>query len=312
MRRAVVMLIVGGCNRILGLDPAARSIEIGSITPVESTISGGTMVAITGSNLGAVDSVTFGDVQAEIANTSNDEVDVVAPPHPAGIVDIVVAADAQHVSVTKQQAFTYRAVAFVKAVAVYLPATGSLPYTLSIPSAADGDLLVGVTTCGGNQGGLILGTPSAMFASSSVIAWGYGYAQVLHLPVVGGGDVMITASSNGAAVPCRILVAEYSGARRLYGVASRPGTTSGPGSFDLAGLVVAQALPDDVVLTVALSGNDATYSPGPGFTERPTSLFRGFFEDTSMAVTAANVVATMTTSANADVTVLLGAALSAN
>jgi len=62
---------------------------ITGVSPSSGTTHGGTTVAISGTNLGAVTTVLFGSQQADLVQASPTSLTVITPPHPRGQVDVV-------------------------------------------------------------------------------------------------------------------------------------------------------------------------------------------------------------------------------
>ncbi len=63
---------------------------ITSVSPYWGPAEGGITVTITGANLSAPTSVTFGGVAATITASTATSITVTLPPHPLGSVDVVV------------------------------------------------------------------------------------------------------------------------------------------------------------------------------------------------------------------------------
>lgn len=78
---------------------------IGTVTPTSGPASGGTAVTITGTNLDATDSVTFGGTPAPFSVINAGTLSAVTPPGAEGAVDVVVTNPAG--SATAVDAFTY-------------------------------------------------------------------------------------------------------------------------------------------------------------------------------------------------------------
>jgi uncharacterized protein (TIGR03382 family) len=95
---------------------------VASATPNTGDVAGGTVVRLAGTGFGAQMTVTFGGTASPaVTLVSATALDVVAPPHAPGAVDVVVTTSAG-VSATLAGGFTYtRAAPTVAAVA---PATG--------------------------------------------------------------------------------------------------------------------------------------------------------------------------------------------
>lgn len=64
--------------------------EVFSMTSTQGPSSGGDVVALTGTHLAIVNGVTFGGVPAAVQRADNNQVVAVAPPHPPGVVEVVV------------------------------------------------------------------------------------------------------------------------------------------------------------------------------------------------------------------------------
>jgi len=64
--------------------------EVFSMTSTQGPSTGGDVVALTGTHLAVVDAVTFGGVPAAIQRADNNQVVAVSPPHPPGVVEVVV------------------------------------------------------------------------------------------------------------------------------------------------------------------------------------------------------------------------------
>ncbi len=79
----------GTLYRIVPAAPPTPTIN--TITPASGLTRGGTAVAITGTNFTGDTAVLFGIVPAAVRVSSPTALVAVAPPHPAGLVDVVVA-----------------------------------------------------------------------------------------------------------------------------------------------------------------------------------------------------------------------------
>ena len=89
------------------LDALYDAAAITTVTPSTGLAAGGTVVTINGSNLGGVESVTFGGTQAtNVQVLSQQQVRCTTPAHAAGAVNVVVNDDAG--PVTKVGGFTYQ------------------------------------------------------------------------------------------------------------------------------------------------------------------------------------------------------------
>lgn len=79
---------------------------ITDISPATGAIAGGTVVTITGTNLGNTTGVTFGGTAGTaLTNTSSTEVTVTTPAHASGAVDVVLTTVAG--PVTETGGYTY-------------------------------------------------------------------------------------------------------------------------------------------------------------------------------------------------------------
>jgi hypothetical protein len=97
--------------------PALADITVSTVTPAAGLISGGTVVHLHGTNLLGVPLacapvqcsvfVQFGDVLGTVIFDSSDEIVVIAPPHAAGPVDLVVNVPINPM-LTLKSAFTYQ------------------------------------------------------------------------------------------------------------------------------------------------------------------------------------------------------------
>ena len=111
MRRALVLFLFSFSL------PLFADITISTVAPRAGLISGGTIVHLHGTNLffspplcgvlGCPLTVQFGGVPAEVLFDSADEIVVVAPPHAAGPVDVVVNFPLTPPPITLKNAFTY-------------------------------------------------------------------------------------------------------------------------------------------------------------------------------------------------------------
>ena len=96
-----------GCGGGLVIAPVSTAPSITSISPNTGPIGGGFNVAIVGNNFMAGAGVVFGGVNATSVTVLNaTNMMVMAPPHPAGTVDIKVT-NSDNQTATKTQAFTY-------------------------------------------------------------------------------------------------------------------------------------------------------------------------------------------------------------
>jgi hypothetical protein len=96
---------------------------IASLTPATGDVSGGTVVRVSGSGFGANATVTFGGTRSPLVTLVNDTtLDVVAPAHAPGPVDVVLTS-ADGSSATLSAGFQYtRAAPTITAIA---PASGT-------------------------------------------------------------------------------------------------------------------------------------------------------------------------------------------
>jgi hypothetical protein len=63
---------------------------ISAVTPDSGPVGGGQSVAILGAHFEGVTSVTFGGVEASISESGETDINVLAPPHTVGSVDVIV------------------------------------------------------------------------------------------------------------------------------------------------------------------------------------------------------------------------------
>jgi len=78
---------------------------LSAVTPSNGPVGGGTSVTLTGANLGAATSVTFGGTPAIITTNNASQIVATAPAHSAGTVDVVVTTVGG--SATSSGAYTY-------------------------------------------------------------------------------------------------------------------------------------------------------------------------------------------------------------
>jgi hypothetical protein len=112
MRRALTLLLFA-----VAAPAALAEITISTITPAAGLVSGGEIVHIHGTNLGEPPvacaplycglTVTLGNSRATIIWDAADEITVIAPPHAAGAVDVVVQV-AGSLPVTIANGFSYQ------------------------------------------------------------------------------------------------------------------------------------------------------------------------------------------------------------
>ena len=87
--------------------PSSRSPQLKSVEPNIGPADGGTEVLISGTNLGATATVTFGGVDAvEVKVVSDNLVQTRTPPHQPGTVEVVVT-DRDRIKSTLPYGFTY-------------------------------------------------------------------------------------------------------------------------------------------------------------------------------------------------------------
>jgi hypothetical protein len=112
----VALLLVGvalaGCGGMDNAAPAAPppptspSPTIASVSPPSGAVAGGTLVAITGTDLGSGVTVSIGGAAATVASASSTQITATTAAHPAGAADVVVTrSDGQHAS--RVGGFTY-------------------------------------------------------------------------------------------------------------------------------------------------------------------------------------------------------------
>ncbi|MCU0779893.1 MAG: IPT/TIG domain-containing protein [Akkermansiaceae bacterium] len=79
------------------------------VSPVAGPAVGGTAVTLTGTGFEATDTVTFGGYPAQITARSATSLTVTAPPHPPGVVGVIVmTADLARAAAVLPAAFTYQ------------------------------------------------------------------------------------------------------------------------------------------------------------------------------------------------------------
>ena len=90
-------------NATVALEPPGISL----LNPGSGATAGGTAVTITGAHLAITSGVTFGGVPASILAADNTSITVVAPPHAAGVVPVLVATAGGTTVATQPSLFTY-------------------------------------------------------------------------------------------------------------------------------------------------------------------------------------------------------------
>ena len=137
-----------------------------SISPTWGTISGGTTVTINGVNLSAVTAVKFGTTPAtSFSVVNNTQITAVAPPHAAGLVDVLVSTPTLSSATGAADHFLYTKlvfahgpsngvanVAMLPVVIVQIPGLANIPVTLTIstyPGGAPVMTLTAVTNAAG-------------------------------------------------------------------------------------------------------------------------------------------------------------------
>jgi hypothetical protein len=143
----------GGGDVAPPVSPPAAAPTIASVSPPSGSTSGGTLVAITGAELGAGSTVTVGGVPAPITSASPTQILASTGPHAAGAVDVVVIRiDGQRAA--RAGAFTYTAAAPPSITGISPPSdlvAGGATITVSgsgfaSPSVAFGGVTASVTS----------------------------------------------------------------------------------------------------------------------------------------------------------------------
>ncbi|WP_298622680.1 IPT/TIG domain-containing protein [uncultured Legionella sp.] len=141
------------------------------INPNTGTSAGGTTVIISGSNLDTTQSVTFGGIAATLTQITSNQLTVITPSHPAGLVSIVVTTSSG--SIEQPNAYTY------------VPL--SVPTNVAIDSSGTtvtGNGEPGTTAEVRNSSGIILG--------SSIVGGNGNFSLVLDYPQTNGEILYVT------------------------------------------------------------------------------------------------------------------------
>jgi hypothetical protein len=85
-----------------GKDHVGPAPKVVDVTPKQGTTAGGDTVTLTGTDFSAAVKVTFGNLEAKVAASSNTSITVTTPPHPAGKVDVVIINDDDQQHVLKE------------------------------------------------------------------------------------------------------------------------------------------------------------------------------------------------------------------
>lgn len=152
--------------------PPPPSPAIASVSPASGPVAGGTHVTLSGSGFAGSVAVTFGGVPVTVTSVSAATVVVLAPPHAAGVVDVVLSnGDGQ--SSTRPGAFTYELVAVVPA-----PVLASLSVTQ-----------------GGTGGGTPVLLAGSGFATGATVSFGGSAAPAT---VLSSTSISATTPAHGA------------------------------------------------------------------------------------------------------------------
>ncbi|MGV3624442.1 MAG: IPT/TIG domain-containing protein, partial [Archangium sp.] len=168
------------------LDRSFRFVDPPSLTaiaPASGDAAGGTTVRLTGAGFSASATVTFGGTAAtQVTLVSGTELDVVAPAHATGAVDVAVTVDGA--TATLAGAFTYTRGA--PSVAAAAPATGPI----------EGGTLVTITGSGFADGATVTfgGTP----ATGVVVASADLLRAVAPAHAAGAVDIVVTNDDSQA------------------------------------------------------------------------------------------------------------------
>lgn len=212
----------------------AGTVVAGSVTYVAPTLTdfdpgsgpqaGGTPVTLTGTGLDAATGVTFDGVAAELVTVGPDAIDVLAPAHAPGVVDVVVTlpgADAVAV-----EAYTYLVDGSEADV------TGLAP--LTSPTSGGGTLTVSGTGLGGATGVTVGGVPAT---DLDVAPDGTGVSVTIP-PTATGGAAPVVVLYPAGSVPAGVLVYV---APTLTGVSPASGGQAGGETVTLTGTGLAAA-----------------------------------------------------------------------
>ena len=241
---------------------------VGSVTPNNGALAGGTAVTIAGANFAAGASVTFGGAAAtNIVVVSTAQITATTPAHAAGAVNVVVTnTDTQSGSLTNGFTYVTAVPISFSQVAAATPQVATQVINLAFPGAQTvGDLNVVIVGWNDVTSRVQSVTDSAGNVYSLAIGptIGSGQSQSIYYAAnIAGGSNTVTVQFNQAAVYPDIRILEYRGISSVDVTAGASGsgtsTSSGPATTTSANELILAAN------TVA-TGNTAA---GPGFTAR--------------------------------------------
>jgi len=176
-----LLLVLAACGGSSSTPPATAPV-ITSVTPASGPVLGGTPVTITGAGFVTPVTVHFGGIGATVSAQTATSIDVVAPAHALGVVDVVVTnPDAQ--TATRVAAFTY-----------VFPANP--PPALSTIAPAQATSAGGTTVTLGGSGFVAPVTVTFGSAAATVVSSGASTVTVVTPPHAAGAVAVVLTNAD--------------------------------------------------------------------------------------------------------------------
>lgn len=246
------------------------------ITPAGGPVAGGTSVTITGTNLDAVSSVTFGGISATITSNTSTQLVVTTSPRSAGLVNIVIT-NAGGTN-TRSNAFRY---ADVTSISNFTPKAGPLAGGQSVTITGQNLLGASSVSIGGQAAAsfnvdsatqITAITASAAASSGNVQVVAYGGTATSNATYTYTTAATFTSASpdSGSTAGNQMVTINGSNLSSVTGVlfGSSAGTITGKTASAIQVLTPAHSV-GSVSITLQSPGGDIVTSSAFGFLQPP-------------------------------------------